>query len=53
MKRLEGVAMDENSKFWREVGGKKADWYWNLPNIRGKQLVEYFKDKDVKNIKSI
>lgn len=39
--------MDGQADFWKHMGGEWADNYWNLPNTRGKQLVDYFGDKQV------
>lgn len=41
--------MSKQSKIWQELGGIFSDKYWSYNNIRGQQMVDYFKDKDVKS----
>ena len=45
--------MNKNSKLWYDLGGKWSDKYWNHNQLRGKQLVDYFKDRGVKSFLEI
>jgi SAM-dependent methyltransferase len=39
--------MNKHSELWKDLGGKWSDKYWKHDNTRGRQLVDYFKDKNV------
>jgi SAM-dependent methyltransferase len=39
--------MNKQSEIWKTKGGEWSDKYWKYENTRGRQLVDYFKDKSV------
>ena len=41
---------DVQANIWKDLGGQWADKYWNYPQKRGKQFVNYFEKSDIKSI---
>jgi hypothetical protein len=41
--------MNKNSELWYNLGGEWSDKYWKYNQLRGKQLVDFFKDRSVES----